>query len=76
MDETVNLTAILSSDSEYISNNIYVNGSVLEKAVDNGDISIELSGSTLASFAVEDSNWSNEVSVPSSLSAGNYTIIV
>ena len=76
MDETVDLSANLSEDSEYISNNIYVNGSVLEKAVDNGDIIIELSGSTLASFALENSNWSSEVSVPSTLSAGNYTIIV
>ena len=76
MDETVDLTANLSEDSAYISKNVFVNGSVLEKAVDNGNINIEISGSTLDSFTVENSNWSSEISVPSSLSAGNYTIIV
>ena len=76
MDETVDLIATLSEESEYISNNFYVNGSVLEKAVDNGDITIELSGITLASFTVENSVWSSEVAVPASLPAGNYTIIV
>ena len=76
MDETVGLEANLSVEKEYITNNLYVNGSVLEKAVDNGNILIELSGSELDSFDVGESNWSSEVSVPASLAAGNYTIIV
>ena len=76
MDETVDLKANLSVNSEYIGNNLYVNGSVLDKAVDNGNILIDLSGSELSSFDVEESNWSTEVTVPASLAAGNYTIIV
>ncbi len=40
------------------------------------NILIELSGSELDSFDVGESNWSSEVSVPASLAAGNYTIIV
>ena len=52
MDETVGLEANLSVEKEYISNNLYVNGSVLEKAVDNGNILIELSGSELELSAV------------------------
>jgi len=76
MDETVGLEANLSVEKEYIENNLYVNGSVLEKAVDNGNIMIELSGSQLDSFDVEESSWSSEISVPNSLAAGNYTIIV
>ena len=76
MDETVNLTANLSVEKEYIGNNFYVNGSVLEKAVDNGNIVIQLSGFDIESFAVETATWSIESTLPVDLSAGNYTIIV
>ena len=39
-----------------------------------GNILIELSGSEISSFDVQESNWSTEVTVPASLAAGNYTI--
>lgn len=76
MDETVNLTANLSVDRQYVSNNFYVNGSVLDKAVNNGNVLVELSGSELSSFDLVEANWSTEVSVPADLAAGNYTVIV
>ena len=76
MDETVNLIANLSSESGNIGESLYVNGSVADKAVDNGNIQIEVSGSELSSFDVEDSSWSSEIDIPSTLSAGNYTVIV
>ena len=37
---------------------------------------LNLSGSELSSFDVEDSDWSSEIDIPSTLSAGNYTVIV
>ena len=76
MDDTVNLIANLSSDKEKIDDSLYVNGSVADKAVNNGDILIEISDSVLSSFEVDESSWSTEVQVPPTLSAGNYTIII
>ena len=76
MDETVGLEANISVEQEYFGNDFYINGSVLEKAVENGDIRIQISGTELELFEVEDADWSVESSLPTDLSAGNYTIIV
>ena len=50
MDETVGLEANLSVEKEYIANNIYVNGSVLDKAVDNGKQVAILVPTTILAF--------------------------
>ncbi len=76
LESSVELDAWLDPETVLINDPFWVNGTIIEAAIDNGNISIELDGSVIASDAVEDSNWSFSVTAPSNLPAGNYTVLV
>lgn len=76
LDSTVDLVAELEPGEEYIGNNFWVNGSIADSAIGNGAIRIEIAGIELINFDVSQTDWSTELSVPSGLSAGNYTVII
>ena len=76
LDSSVDLEASLEPNKEYVGNKFWVNGSISDSAIDNGTISVELSGFELSVINVAQTDWSMEVTVPQDLSAGNYTVIV
>ena len=76
LDSSVDLTAEIEPGEEYIENKFWVNGTIAESAIDNGEINVEMSGLDLFNFEVEDTDWSTEILVPSEIPAGNYTVIV
>ena len=76
LDSTVDLVAELEPGEEYIGNTFWVNGSIADSAIGNGAISVEIAGFELITFNVSQTDWSTELSVPSGLSAGNYTVII
>ncbi|MEC9332419.1 MAG: hypothetical protein VYA07_00030, partial [Candidatus Thermoplasmatota archaeon] len=76
LESTVNLTADIEPSEQYIGHDFWVNGSVSEIAIDNGSISIELTGIRLAEMPVTQVTWSLQSSIPVDLAAGNYTVIV
>ena len=76
LESTVNLTADIEPDKEYIGNKFWVNGTVSDVAISNGSISVELAGIELALFSVAEVNWTTESLIPTDLAAGNYTVIV
>ena len=76
LESTVNLTADIEPEKEYIGNKFWVNGTVSDVAISNGSISVELAGIELALFSVAEVNWTTESLIPTDLAAGNYTVIV
>ena len=76
LDSTVNLTAELEPNKEYVGNTFWVNGTVGDVAISNGSISIEMVGFELAEFSVTQVNWTTELFIPTDFAAGNYTVIV
>ena len=76
LDSTVDLVAEIEPGEEYVGNKFWVNGSIADTAIGNGAISVEIGGFELITFDVSQTDWSTELSVPSGLSAGNYTVII
>ena len=76
LESSVELEAWLDPQTVLINDPFWVNGTIIEAAIGNGSLSIELDGSVIASGVVEDSNWSFSVTAPGDLPAGNYTVLV
>ncbi|MEC8877743.1 MAG: hypothetical protein VX554_01020, partial [Candidatus Thermoplasmatota archaeon] len=76
LESSVELEAWLDPQTVLINDPFWVNGTIIEAAVGNGNISIELDGSVIVSGTVDDSNWSFGATAPSNLPAGNYTVLV
>ena len=76
LDSSVDLTAELEPNKEYITNKFWVNGTISDSAINNGTISVELAGFELSTIDVLETTWSMELVIPSDIPAGNYTVIV
>jgi protocatechuate 3,4-dioxygenase beta subunit len=76
LESTVNLTAEIAPAEEYIGNKFWINGTVDDVAISNGNISIEMVGFELAKFSVTHVNWTTELFIPTDFAAGDYTVIV
>ncbi|OIR11281.1 MAG: hypothetical protein BEU05_00875 [Marine Group III euryarchaeote CG-Bathy2] len=76
LESSVDLEAWLDPDNVTVSHDFFVNGTIMQGAVGEGSISVELDGKVIASAAVSDTDWSFEVVAPLDLPAGDYTVLV
>ena len=76
LDSSVDLTADIEPAEEYIGGTFWINGTISAEAIDNGNIKIEIAGSEIEDIEVTEATWTISLEVPSSLSSGNYTVIV
>ena len=76
LESSVELEAWLDPDTVTVGDDFWVNGTIIEAAIGNGTITVELDGNLLASTAVQATTWSLEATAPIHLPAGNYTVLV
>ncbi len=76
LESTVNLTAEISPSEQLVGNSFWVNGTVSDVAIANGNITIVLNGIELSRMEVVEVNWSFNLIVPEDIAAGDYTVIV